>query len=270
MAAKQLRVLVVDDSPTVRSVLARKLDESPQISVVGKAADGVEAIRLARELEPDVITLDVEMPRMDGLSALESLMRERPTRVVMVSSLTKAGADATLRALELGAVDFIEKPVFGGVAAPHRIADDLIDKVIAASGARLRPPAPKRSAAARPAAPAGARPSTRSAGWLDRWVVIGASTGGPQALRQVLGDLPGDLGVPVLVVQHMPPHFTRSLAERLDADCAVTVQEARPGSQLAAGLVLIAPGGFHMQVDAQGVCSLNEDPTECGVRPAST
>ena len=128
MAAKQLRVLLVDDSPTVRAVLARKLDESPQINVVGRAADGVEALELARTLEPDVVTLDVEMPRVDGLRALEQLMRERPTPVVMVSSLTKAGAEATLRALELGAVNFIEKPVFGGVAAPHRIADDLIDK----------------------------------------------------------------------------------------------------------------------------------------------
>ena len=266
MAAKQLRVLVVDDSPTVRSVLARKLDESPQINVVGRAADGLEAIELARTLDPDVVTLDVEMPRMDGLTALEAIMRERPTRVVMVSSLTKEGADATLRALDLGAVDFIEKPVFGGVAAPHRIADDLIDKVLAASSARLRVPGRKRRAIAR--APVGPQASRPSVGWLDRWVVIGASTGGPQALRQVLGDLPADLGVPVLVVQHMPPHFTRSLAERLDAQCPVAVQEARPGSRLEPGLVLIAPGGFHTLVGADGVCSLNEAEPECGVRPA--
>ena len=266
MAAKQLRVLVVDDSPTVRAVLARKLDESPQINVVGRAADGVEALELARTLEPDVVTLDVEMPHMDSLRALEELMRERPTRVVMVSSLTKAGAEATLRALELGAVDFIEKPVFGGVAAPHRIADDLIDKVLAASGARLRAPVRERSASAR--APTAPRASARAAGWLDRWVVIGTSTGGPRALQQLLGDLPEDFGVPVVVVQHMPPHFTRSLAERLDSQCAVAVQEARPGSRLAPGLVLLAPGGFHMRVDAAGVCSLNEEETECGVRPA--
>ena len=260
--AKQLRVLVVDDSPSVRAVLARKLDESSQINVVGRAADGVEALELARKLPPDVVTLDVEMPRMDGLRALEELMRERPTRVVMVSSLTKEGADATMRALELGAVDFIEKPVFGGVAAPHRIADDLIDKVIAASGARLHRPRPVTQL------PTALPASTRAAGWLDRWVVIGASTGGPQALRQVLGGLPQDSGVPVLVAQHMPPHFTRSLAERLDTQCAVAVQEARPGSRLKPGLVLLAPGGFHLRVDAGGVCSLNEDEPECGVRPS--
>ena len=116
--------------------------------------------------------------------------------------------------------------------------------------------------------PAAPRASTRAVGWLDRWVVIGRSTGGPQALQQLLGELPEDFGVPVLVVQHMPPHFTRSLAERLDSQCAVAVQEARPGSRLAPGLVLLAPGGFHMRVDAEGVCSPNEEEPECGMRPA--
>jgi two-component system chemotaxis response regulator CheB len=264
VAAKQLRVLVVDDSPTVRAVIARRLDQSPQINVVGRAADGVEALELVRKLKPDVVTLDVEMPRMDGLRALEQLMRERPTPVVMVSSLTKKGADATLRALELGAVDFIEKPVFAGVAAPHRITDDLIDKVLAVSSARLR-----RPSAARPAPPPRRRASTSALGWLDRWVVIASSTGGPQALQHVLGGLPENFGVPILIVQHMPPHFTKSLAERLDVQCAVRVQEGRPGSRLEPGLALIAPGGFHLVVDAGGVCSLNEQPPECGVRPAA-
>lgn len=268
MAAKQLRVLVVDDSPTVRAVIARKLDESPQINVVGRAADGVEALELVHKLEPDVVTLDVEMPRMDGLHALERLMRERPTPVVMVSSLTKEGADATLRALDLGAVDFIEKPVFGGVAAPSRITDDLLDKVLAASGARLRRPV-RRASAAKPSTPRRTSARTRAVGWLDRWVVIAASTGGPPALHRVLGDLPADFGVPILVVQHMPPHFTRSLAERLDDHCEVRVQEARPGSRLEPGLALIAPGGFHMVVGADGTCSLNEEAPECGVRPAA-
>ena len=262
--AKQLRVLVVDDSATVRAVIARKLDESPQITVVGRAADGVEALELVERLKPDVITLDVEMPRMDGLRALERLMTEHPTPVVMVSSLTKEGADATMRALELGAVDFIEKPVLRGVATPHSIAEDLIDKVIAASGARLRPP---RRPSGRPA-PRLEHISASTGGWRDRWVVIGSSTGGPQALRQVIGDLPADLGVPVVVVQHMPPHFTRSLAERLDQQCPPRVEEARPGSKLEPGLVLLAAGGFHLRVDRKGVCSLTEEPVEHGVRPA--
>ena len=267
MTVKQLRVLVVDDSATVRAVIARKLDESPQINVIGRAQDGIEALELARSLKPDVITLDVEMPRLDGLQTLERLMAEQPVPVVMVSSLTREGADATIRALELGAVDFIEKPVYGGVAAPHAISDELIDKVLVASKARLltkRTPAARRVASAGEAAPRG----RRAVGWLDRTVVIGCSTGGPQALHEVLTRLPENFGVPIVVVQHMPPHFTRSLAERLDTLCEVRVREARPGSRLEAGLALIAPGGFHMTVDGDGVCSLNEDEQECGVRPA--
>ena len=270
MAMKQLRVLVVDDSPTVRAVIARKLDESPQINVIGRAEDGLEALELVRTLKPDVITLDVEMPKLDGLQTLERLMEERPTPVIMVSSLTREGADATIRALELGAVDFIEKPVYAGVAAPHAIVDELIDKVLVASKARLRPPRPRGSAAA------GARPSGAGAqagrqharGWLDRTIVIGASTGGPQALAVVMSALPENFGVPILIVQHTPPRFTRSLAERLDGLSHVSVREARPGSRLEAGVALMAPGGFHLTVDAQGVCSLNEDEVECGVRPA--
>ena len=266
MAAKQLRVLVVDDSPTVRAVIARKLDESPQINVIGRAADGLEAIELAIKLKPDVITLDVEMPRLDGLATLERLMRERPTPVVMVSSVTREGADATIRALELGAVDFIEKPVYGGVAAPHKITDELIDKVLVASRARLRrAPLARRAAAS---APRRRLPRSHTAGWLDRTVVIGSSTGGPQALHELIGALPEDFGVPTLVVQHMPPHFTRSLAERLDDHSAVRVHEARPGSRLEPGRVLLAPGGFHLRVDRGGACALTEEDPECGVRPA--
>ena len=210
MAAKQLRVLVVDDSPTVRVVIARKLDESPQINVIGRAQDGLEALELVRTLEPDVITLDVEMPNLDGLQMLERLMAERPTPVIMVSSLTREGADATIRALELGAVDFIEKPVFGGVAAPHAIVDELIDKVLVASTARLHAPRPRASAAAvaRPSGAGAGAAGRHRLGWLDRTIVIGTSTGGPQALADVMSALPENFGVPILIVQHMPPRFT--------------------------------------------------------------
>ena len=223
-----------------------------------------------RTLEPDVITLDVEMPNLDGLQMLERLMAERPTPVIMVSSLTREGADATIRALELGAVDFIEKPVFGGVAAPHAIVDELIDKVLVASTARLHAPRPRASAAAvaRPSGAGAGAAGRHRLGWLDRTIVIGTSTGGPQALADVMSALPENFGVPILIVQHMPPRFTRSLAERLDGLSHVSVREARPGARLEAGVALMAPGGFHLTVDARGVCSLNEGEVECGVRPS--
>jgi len=260
--ASPVRVLVVDDSATVRAVLAKRLDAHPEIEVVGRAVDGLDAIEQVKALRPDVVTLDVEMPRLDGLGTLKRLMEEAPTRVVMVSSLTGPGAQATLEALELGAIDFIEKPASSGISVASSIADEVAEKIRDAAHARLRPRlAPKRLAP----------PPTGSG--LRRWqrhvIMIAASTGGPPALRTVITSLPPDLGVPVLVVQHMPRGFTRSLAERLDEDSAVKVEEAARGSRLAPGKVLIAPGGFHMTVDSAGVIDLNEGPTECGVRPAA-
>ena len=258
-----IRVLVVDDSATVRAVLARRLDADPTLEVVGRAADGLEALELIAELRPDVVTLDIEMPRLDGLGTLERIMDECPTRVVMVSSLTAEGADATIRALELGAIDFIEKPSFGGVAAPHAVAGEVSQKVRHAAGARLTRlrPRPERPPAVPP-------PLGRESRWLPKKVLIGSSTGGPQALRQVLTSLPGDLGVPVVIVQHMPGGFTRSLAQRLDELSPLSVQEAAPGSRMEVGKALIAPGGFHLTLDGDGVVALNEDKPECGVRPS--
>jgi len=180
----------------------------------------------------------------------------------MVSSLTGPGAQATLQALELGAVDFIEKPASSGISVASSIADEVSEKVRDAVHARLRPRvAPKRLAP--PAHGAGLRR------WQRHVVMIAASTGGPPALRTVITSLPADLGVPVLVVQHMPRGFTKSLAERLDEESDVKVEEAERGSRLAPGKVLLAPGGFHMTVDSSGVIDLNEGPTECGVRPAA-
>lgn len=259
---RPVRVLVVDDSSTVRNVLVRRLDADAGIEVVGSAVDGFDALTKIQTLHPDVITLDIEMPRLDGLSTLERLMRDSPTRVVMVSSLTSEGAAATIRALELGAVDFIEKPVFGGVPAPHAVVDDVATKIKDAARARL-------GGAPLPAAASGKQGRRRPpSAWLPKKVVIGSSTGGPQALKNVLMALPEDLGVPVVVVQHMPAGFTRSLAERFDELCTVRVEEAEDGSRIEAGKVLLAPGGFHMTIGKRGVVSLNEGPTECGVRPA--
>ena len=261
---RRVRVLVVDDSATVRSVLTRRIEAGGAMEVVGTAADGLEALERIAELRPDIVTLDVEMPRLDGLATLARIMRECPIRVVMVSSVTREGADATIRALELGAIDFVEKPTYGGVSAPHAMGDELLDKLRGAAAARL--PSSRPRAAPSPATPGpGARSSAR---WLPRKVVIGASTGGPQALREVLTALPSDLGVPVAVVQHMPGGFTRSLAARLNEQSALRVEEASPGARMEAGKVLIARGGFHMTIDKRGVIDLNEDAPECGVRPA--
>ncbi len=260
---RPVRVLVVDDSATVRSVLTRRLAKDVQFEVVGSAKDGLDALAQIKSLKPDVITLDIEMPRLDGLAMLERLMRERPTRVVMVSSLTREGADATVRALELGAVDFIEKPVFGGVPDTAAVADEVATKVRQAAMARLV--IPSAAPAADRGKPRRGRPPSA---WLPKKVVFGSSTGGPQALRRIVTSLPGDLGVPVVAVQHMPAGFTRSLAERLDELSAVRVEEAGPGSRLEPGKVLLAPGGRHLTIDGDGVVSLNDDEPECGVRPA--
>jgi two-component system chemotaxis response regulator CheB len=255
----KIRAVLVDDSATIRSVLRRKLEADGTIEVVGTASDGLEALDLIAQVRPDVVTLDIEMPRLDGLSTLQRLMATQPTPVVMVSSLTREGADATIRALELGAVDFIEKPALA--AAVGVLADDLIAKVRHASHARVQVPA-----AAAPRTPATRASSTDR--WRKRVVVIGSSTGGPQAVRRVLTSLPAGMRVPVVVVQHMPAGFTRSLADRLNDLGPLKVHEAEAGMTLTPGEVLLAPGGYHLTFDRHGVAALNQEPPEMGVRPA--
>ena len=257
------RVLVVDDSATVRAVLSRRLNANPDIEVVGTASDGLEALERIAELRPDVVTLDIEMPRLDGLGTLERIMQQFPMPVVMVSSQTRDGADATLQALELGAVDFIEKASFRDLGAPDAMADAVGLKVRSAATARL--------AASPAAAPPPLRPlPTVEAGrrWLEKTVLIGSSTGGPPALRRLLERLPADIDVPVLIVQHMPPGFTKSLADRLDSHCPLHVEEATEGASLEPGTALLAPGGRHMTLRRNGTISLNDGPPELGVRPS--
>ncbi len=259
---RPVRVLVVDDSATIRAVLARQLAATPGIEVVGKASDGLEAIERIKELRPDVVTLDVEMPRLDGLGALQRIMSECPTRVVMVSSLTGAGADATLRALDLGAVDFFEKPTGTGTTVALDIATAVGEKVRNAAEARIG----RRSISRRPVSMGDGPTAARR--WRRGVIVIGSSTGGPPALREVVSQLPADLGLPVVIVQHMPPGFTKSMADRLDAISPLHVVEAEDGNRLEAGTVLVAPGGSHLTIDAGHVVHLNQDPPECGVRPS--
>jgi two-component system, chemotaxis family, protein-glutamate methylesterase/glutaminase len=231
------RVLVVDDSAVVRNMLARELAKDPAIEVVGSAPDPYIARDKIVELHPDVLTLDVEMPRMDGLTFLRRLMEHYPLPVIVVSSLTAKGTRTAVEALEAGAVDVLGKP--GSAYSVENLSADLIQKVKLAARAHVakRPPLPPRTP--RPARPSPLSPTT------DKIIAIGASTGGVQALTQVLTDSPADAPGTV-VVQHMPAHFTRSFADRLDSLCRVRVKEAQDGDSVFPGQVLLAPGGFHM------------------------
>ena len=236
----RIKVLVVDDSAVMRGILSKVVNAQPDMTIAGLANDPIVALERLRIAEPDVITLDVEMPRMNGLQFLAGLMRTRPIPVVMVSSLTARGADVTLRALELGAVDFIAKPQLADDAALASYAEEVAEKLRAAASARVT------RSQAKPVAP---RPAASGPMNTDKVVVIGASTGGVEALREVLSRLPENMP-PLLVAQHMPPGFTRSFAQRLDALCDIGVGEGEDGEPLRAGRAYIAPGGRHMLVAA--------------------
>ena len=244
---------MVDDSALMRQLLTRLLRKAG-LEVVGTAADGFEAIEQVQALKPDVVTLDVEMPGMDGLATLERLMTVHPVPVVMCSGFTREGAEATRRARLLGAVDVIAKP-WGGQPV-EEIGAELARKVRLAARAPIRRAGASRRDVAAP----------REA---SRLIVIAASTGGPHALGRVIGDLPEDLGAALLVVQHMPIGFTTSLARRLDDRSCLCVREAVEGDEPSAGLVLLAPGNVHLDLDASGRVLLSDAPPEHGVRPAA-
>jgi two-component system chemotaxis response regulator CheB len=243
----KIRVVVVDDSALVRSLLKEIIDREPDMECVGQASDPFVARETIRNTDPDVITLDVEMPRMDGIDFLGKLMRLRPTPVVMVSTLTERGADVTLRALELGAIDFVAKPKIGVADGMRRLAEDITDKIRTASQARLhRVPTPAAASAARPAVPSAVgRLST------EKLIFIGASTGGTEATKDVLLGLPPDAPA-VLITQHMPPGFTTSYAKRLDGLARIRVKEASDGERVLPGHAYLAPGGFHLSVERSG------------------
>jgi two-component system chemotaxis response regulator CheB len=253
-----VRVLVVDDSPTMRALLSNILRRDPEIEVVGGAGDPYEAREAIKALNPDVLTLDVEMPRMSGLEFLEKLMRLRPMPVVMVSTLTQEGAETTLDALELGAVDCVGKPSAG--IGPEAFAE-LAAKVKSAARSRVRPPGER---VASPAPHASFQPN-------GRIVAIGSSTGGVEALMTVLSAYPANCP-PTVITQHMPPSFTRSLAERLNRSYAPEIREAQDGAPLTAGRVYIAPGGEHHLEIVAGAhgprCRLRSGPPVNGHRPS--
>lgn len=242
--SKRIRVLVADDSAFMRRCLREMLAADPEIEVVDTARDGEEAVAKAKGLRPDVVTMDVNMPRMDGLTALQHILHQAPCAVVVISSLTQEGALTTLEALELGAVDFVAKP--GGTVSLgiKQLEREIVAKVKAAARAKLRPV--RRHGAAPPAVPSVPRPAVRRG---LKVVVIGVSTGGPRALMDVLPQLPGDLPAAVLLVQHMPESFTASFAQRLDRACRLAVKEAADGDEVVPGRVLVARGGCHLKVD---------------------
>jgi two-component system chemotaxis response regulator CheB len=248
--SKKTRVLIVDDSALIRQVLSTILSQDPSIEVAGVASDPYIAWEKIRALEPDVITLDVEMPRMDGLTFLEKLMRARPTPVLMVSSLTEKGCETTLRALELGAVDFVTKPKIDVERGAIDLAAELRAKLKAAAKARPRrlAPAPTATSLESLEATRAPRPLARM---THKVIAVGASTGGTEALREFLAGLPADSPA-VVVVQHMPAGFTKAFANRLDGVCRVRVAEARDGDPVLPGHALIAPGDLHMVVQRSG------------------
>jgi len=255
------RVLVIDDSAFVRRAVTRMLGTAPDIEVIGAAADGEQGLALARELHPDVVTLDIKMPKLGGLETLERLMAEHPVPVLLLSSLTQEGAEVTLRGLELGAMDFVDKSSVEPMSMLS-LAEELVAKVRALGSARL-PARPRGHRAAVPAAEAGEGVEI---------VVVAASTGGPSALQVLVSELPAGLGAAVMIVQHIPRGFTRSLAERLDARSAIPVREATDGDVVEPGRILVAPAGIHARLRRRGGrvrVVLEEEPRDALHRPSA-
>ncbi len=274
-----IRVLVVDDSPFVCRLLTSHLQSSSDFEVVGTALNGRRGVELAIELQPDVITLDLEMPEMDGLEALEQIMYEQPTPVVMISGVSRKAAHITLQALEAGAVDFILKYTPGVDTEPEALRQEIISKVRAAAGIKvvrsIRPfkgrrrtlsdqlPERKTAVSRKPIIP------EKIVSYLRNGViVIGASTGGPVAVRELLAQLPADFPAAIIVVQHIPASFTPVLAAQLNRRVAISVKEAEAGDKLKAGQVIIAPGDFHLLVGPDSRVSLNQGPKIKGHRPS--
>ncbi len=269
---KRIRVLTVDDSALMRQVLATLLAKDPEVEVIGSAPDPYIAREKIKALNPDVLTLDVEMPKMDGLTFLEKLMRGHPMPVVMVSSLTESGCQTTLRALELGAVDFITKPKIDLREGMEEIAQDLIAKVKAASVARLRGQEGGRYSDQKPRASqlASGPFSNAMIKTTDTIIAIGSSTGGTEAVKDVLMSLPPNTP-PILITQHMPERFTKTWADRMNSLCRISVKEAENGDSVLPGHALVAPGGYHMALVRSGArytVRINQDPPVNRHRPS--
>ncbi|WP_164707942.1 protein-glutamate methylesterase/protein-glutamine glutaminase [Paraburkholderia phosphatilytica] len=273
---QKIKVLCVDDSALIRSLMTEIINGQPDMAVVATAPDPLVARELIKQHNPDVLTLDVEMPRMDGLDFLEKLMRLRPMPVVMVSSLTERGSEITLRALELGAVDFVTKPRVGIRDGMLEYAEKLADKVRAAARARVRQAATAHAPAAGAHGTAHAHPAVPAPLInnplisTEKLIIIGASTGGTEAIREVLVPLPPDAPA-VMIAQHMPPGFTKSFAQRLNGLCRITVKEAEHGERVLPGHAYIAPGHAHLLLARSGanyIAHLSDEPPVNRHRPS--
>jgi len=271
----KIKVLVVDDSAFMRKMISDIINSSPELEVIAKARNGTDAISKTKEMQPDVITMDIEMPEMDGLTALKYIMQENPVPVIMLSSLTSQGAEQTLRALQLGAVDFITKPSGQISLDIEQVSDDIIKKVKAVAGTKRK--LMNLYSSTETLIPRKSTPVkiVKHDGILNKLVLIGTSTGGPKALYQVIPGLPASIDAAVLVVQHMPAGFTRSLADRLDSLSEVRVKEAEHGEKVLPGYAYIAPGDYHMMLDVQSrnkakelYIHLDKSLPRGGLRPA--
>ncbi|HNQ24311.1 MAG TPA: chemotaxis response regulator protein-glutamate methylesterase [Phycisphaerae bacterium] len=263
MAASKVKVLIVDDSALVRAIIRRALAQHPQIEVVGLATDGLETLRQIKALKPDVVTLDVEMPRLNGIGVLERVVGKAPVSFVMCSTLTQAGGQVTMEALQKGAFDYIAKPKGNEITRLEGFQDQLVQKVLAAARAKGR----TRRVAPGAVSAAPKLPPNHSRGWL---VAIGISCGGPQTLMEMLPAFPSEFP-PIVVTQHMPAPFTKPFAARLNNLCAMEVKEAEEGDKIAPGKVLVAPGGYHLKLVRHGVdvgVELDDGPEVSRHRPS--
>jgi len=276
MSARSIRVLVVDDSAVIRQIICDHVSAAPGLEVAGTANDGQQALDLLDALNPDVVTLDIQMPRLDGLATLDALLARRPLPVVMVSALTRLGADITLDALDRGAVDYVAKPD-NGASAAFALGEELLRKIRAAAGIdvrrilEIRRERKRRRAEQAAQGPPRKEPACEASAELaDKCIAIGISTGGPPALGSLFENLRPPLP-PIVVVQHMPPQFTRPLAWRLDALSRLSIQEAQDGDLLQPDHVLIAPGGRHLALRGSGrtgKVALGDGPPVSGHRPS--
>lgn len=267
------KVLVVDDSAFMRKLISDFLSQHPRLTVVGTARDGQEALQKIERLQPDVVTLDIEMPVMNGLETLKHIMQKHPLPVVMVSSTTKEGAENTILALQYGAVDFIAKPSGAISLDLYKIKDKMIEKVLLASEANLRTVKTKQKMFMFPQKHCSKIEVSerQSVGGKKKVIAVGTSTGGPRALQHVLTKFPATIDAPILVVQHMPKGFTKSLATRLDSLSHIRVKEAEDGEIIQKGTAYIAPGGKHLYVKRVGTSlaiHLDEAAPRNGHRPS--
>lgn len=272
---KKIKVMVVDDSAFMRKVIADILERDPEIEVVYKARNGLDATEKVKQYSPDVMTLDVEMPGLNGLQTLEWLMEHHPLPVVMVSSLTQEGTDTTIRALEQGAVDVIGKPSGSISLDIDKVGEELIHKVKGASRSRIQRQPALKSVCPSPKPDYSKRspiPRNKSSGKVRKLILVGTSTGGPKALQHFLSGFPADIDAAIMIVQHMPAGFTQSLANRLDSLYPIRVVEAKNGQEIENGTAYIAPGDFHMEIvrNMAGMLAiqLHQQPPRGGHRPS--